>query len=101
LVTENRLLRTQINGRICLSDDERTTLVEIGKKLGKQALKEMVSMVSPDTILAWYRKLVAQKYDGSQQRRALGRPMWCSFLQSAKTQLVKARCSAVSGWATC
>jgi len=74
LVTENRLLRTQIKGRIRLSDGERKTLAEIGKKLGKQALKEVASIVSPDTILAWHRKLVAQKFDGSQQRKAPGRP---------------------------
>src|SRR5215813_2940823 len=74
LVTENRLLRTQIKGRIRLSDGERKTLAEIGKKLGKQTLKEVASIVSPDTILAWHRKLVAQKCDGSQQRKAPGRP---------------------------
>jgi hypothetical protein len=74
LVTENRLLRHQIKGRIQLSDAERTTLAEIGKKLGKQALAEVATIVKPDTILAWHRKLVAQKFDGSQQRKAPGRP---------------------------
>jgi putative transposase len=68
LVTENRILRQQIKGRIRLSDAERKTLAEIGKQLGKQALAEVATMVKPDTILAWYRKLVAQKFDGSQQR---------------------------------
>jgi transposase InsO family protein len=74
LVTENRLLRTQITGRIRLSDGERKTLAESGKKLSKQALKEVASIVTPDTILAWHRKRVAQKFDGSQQRKAPGRP---------------------------
>jgi putative transposase len=74
LVTENRLLRQQIKGRIRLSDAERKTLAEIGKKLGKQALAEVATIVKPDTILAWHRKLVAQKFDGSQQRRSPGRP---------------------------
>src|SRR5262245_47293523 len=74
LVTENRLLRRQIKGRIRLSDGERKTLAEIGKKLGKQALKDVASIVSPDTILGWHRKLVAQKFDGSQQRKRPGRP---------------------------
>ena len=59
LVTENRLLRQQITGRIRLSDAERKTLAEIGKKLGKQALAEVATIVTPDTILAWHRKLVA------------------------------------------
>jgi transposase InsO family protein len=74
LVTENRLLRNHITGRVRLSDGERKTLAEIGKKLGKQALAEVASIVTPETILAWHRKLVAQKFDGSQQRKAQGRP---------------------------
>jgi putative transposase len=74
LVTENRILRRQIIGRVQLTDGERKTLAEIGKKLGKQALEEVASVVTPDTILAWHRKLVAQKFDGSQQRKAAGRP---------------------------
>jgi putative transposase len=74
LVTENRILRNQINGRVPLSDGERKVLAEIGKKLGKHALAEVATIVKPDTILAWHRKLVAQKFDGSQQRKAPGRP---------------------------
>ena len=74
LATENRILRNQIKGRVHLSDGERKALAEIGKKLGKQALKEVAKIVKPDTILAWHRKLVAKKFDGSQQRKALGRP---------------------------
>ena len=74
LVTENRTLRNQITGRVRLTDGERKTLAEIGQKLGKQALKEIATIVSPDTILAWHRRLVAQKFDGSPQRRAPGRP---------------------------
>jgi putative transposase len=56
-----------------LTDVERKTLAEIGKKLGKQALEAVATIVKPDTILAWHRKLVAQKFDGSQQRKAPGR----------------------------
>jgi len=74
LVTENRLLRNQIKGRIRLSDSERKTLAEIGQKLGKHALAEVATIVKPDTILGWHRRLVAQKCDGSTQRKAPGRP---------------------------
>src|SRR5215510_11343131 len=74
LVTENRILRKQIQGHVRLSDAERKTLAAIGKQLGKQALMEVASIVKPDTILAWHRKLVAQKFDGSQQRQSPGRP---------------------------
>ena len=74
LVTENRILRNQITGRMRLTDGERKTLADIGYKLGKQALAEVATIVKPDTILAWHRKLIAQKFDGSQQRKAPGRP---------------------------
>ena len=74
LVTENRILRNQIKGRVRLSDGERKTLADIGQKLGKQALEEVSTIVKPDTILGWHRALVAQKFDGSQQRKAPGRP---------------------------
>jgi hypothetical protein len=69
LVTENRILRNQIKGRLRLSDGERKALADIGEKLGKQALQEVAKIVKPDTILGWHRTLVAQKFDGSQQRR--------------------------------
>ncbi len=74
LVTENRILRNDIKGRLRLSDCERKTLAELGQKLGKQALAEVAKIVKPDTILPWHRKLVAQKRDGSKQRKGLGRP---------------------------
>jgi putative transposase len=74
LVTENRILRQQLQGRVRLSDGERKTLAKLGKQLGKKALEEVASIVTPETILAWYRKLIAQKFDGSQQHRAPGRP---------------------------
>jgi putative transposase len=46
LVTENRILRQQITGRVRLSDGERKTLAELGKQLGKQALNEVASLVT-------------------------------------------------------
>jgi putative transposase len=82
LVTENRILRHQIKGRVRLSDGERKTLAGIGKKLSQQALAEVASIVTPDTILAWHRRLVAQKFDGSQQRKALGRPKISAELEA-------------------
>src|SRR5215831_14133257 len=74
LVTENRMLRKQITGRVRLTDAERKTLAEIGYRLGKQALTEVATIVKPETILGWHRKLVTQKFDGSTQRQAPGRP---------------------------
>jgi len=74
LVTENRILRDQMKGRLRLSDGERKALADIGQKLGKQALKAVAKIVTPDTMLGWHRKFAAQKFDGSKQRKALGRP---------------------------
>jgi putative transposase len=74
LVTENRLLRNQLKGRVRLNDDERQALAEIGYRLGKQALQDVATIVKPDTILGWHRKLVAKKCDGSTQRQSPGRP---------------------------
>lgn len=74
LVTENRILRHQITGHVQLTDGDRKTLAAIGHKLGKQALQEVATIVKPDTILAWHRKLMAQKFDGSKQRQSPGRP---------------------------
>ena len=74
LVTENRILRSQIQGRLKLTDGERKTLAEIGKKLGKRVLDAVANIVKPETILAWHRKLVAKKFDGSKKRKYPGRP---------------------------
>jgi putative transposase len=74
LVAENRILRDQIKGRVQLSDAERLTLSEIGRKLGKKALEDVAQIVKPDTILAWQRKLAADKFDGSTRRKSSGRP---------------------------
>jgi putative transposase len=74
LVTENRVLRAQIKGRLRLTDGERKTLAEVGKKLGRKALDEVANVVKPETILAWHRRLVAKKFDGSKNRTYPGRP---------------------------
>src|SRR5438067_3542974 len=74
LAAENRILMAQLKGRLKLSDAERATLGEIGHRLGRRALAEIATVARPDTILAWYRKLVARKFDGSKARRGPGRP---------------------------
>jgi putative transposase len=74
LAAENRILRGQIKGRLLLSEGEKTTLAEIAHRLGRAALKEVAATANPDTILGWYRKLIANKFDGSRFRRRVGRP---------------------------
>jgi|SRR5215469_9368538 len=63
LAAENRILRAQIKGRLLLSDAEKTTLAEIAHRLGRKALDELAAAARPDTLLTWYRNLIANKSD--------------------------------------
>jgi hypothetical protein len=74
LAAENRILRAKIKGRLQLSDGEKRTLAEIAQRLGRKALAEVAVAAKPDTILRWFRKLVARKFDGSACRQSVGRP---------------------------
>src|SRR4030081_234596 len=73
LAAENRILRAHLPSRLRLSDAERSTLAEIAKRLGRKALRDIACVAKPDTILGWYRRLVAQKFDGSRHRNYPGR----------------------------
>jgi len=74
LIAENRILRAQLPTRLRLSDPERAMLAEIAKRLGRKALQDVARVARPDTILGWYRRLLARKFDGSRQRIYPGRP---------------------------
>jgi len=69
LVAENRILRAKIKGRLLLSDSEKATLAEIAKRLGRKALADIAAAAKPDTLLRWYRELIAKKFDGSRFRQ--------------------------------
>jgi putative transposase len=72
LVAENRILKAQIKGRLSFSEEEKATLAEIAHRLGRKALEEVAGAAQPDTILGWYRKLIARKFDGSRFRQRVG-----------------------------
>ena len=75
LKTENEVLKEKLGKkRILLCDDQRRRLAIKGKVLGRKVLMEVAAIVSPDTILRWHRQLVAQKWDYSDRRKAVGRP---------------------------
>lgn len=74
LAAENRILRAHVPKRLRLTDSERITLAEIGKRIGRKALASAACVATPETILGWYRKLVAKKFDGSRYRQYPGRP---------------------------
>ena len=74
LKAENRYLREKLGGKwIRLTDSERRRLAVLGKKLGKKGLASVATIATPETILRWYRELVARRYDGTE-RRGPGRP---------------------------
>src|SRR5580700_6920264 len=71
---ENRVLREQLGDRrLRLNDDQRRRLAVRAKGLGRKRLAAVAGIVTPETLLAWHRKLVAQKYDGTVERKQ-GRP---------------------------
>ena len=71
---ENKILKSKLKSRrIRFTDNERRRLAVKGKALGNQVLREVASIVTPNTILAWHRKLIAKKYDGTA-KRGPGRP---------------------------
>ena len=75
LLAENRVLKAQLGGRwLRLTDTERRRLAALAHPLGRQRLTELATLVTPDTLVRWYQRLIVQRFDGSKQRRALGRP---------------------------
>jgi putative transposase len=74
LIAENRILRAHLPAWIRLSDDRRSTLAQIGKRIDRKALQQIACVAKPDTILAGYRRLIACKFDGSKCRQYPGRP---------------------------
>jgi len=69
------LMQSQGKKRLLLTDDQRRLLAVKGKALGRKTLRELTTLVTPDTILRWHRELVAKKWDHSGKRKsAVGRP---------------------------
>jgi hypothetical protein len=77
-----------------LSDGERATLAEIGKRLGRMGLQQVAHLAKPDTILTWYRRLAAEKFDGSKQRRTPGRPRISREIEDLVVRMAREN----SGW---
>jgi hypothetical protein len=69
---ENRVLREQLGGRrVQFNDDQRRRLAAKAKGLGRKLLAEVATLVTPETLLAWHRKLIAQKYRMVAKLRAI------------------------------
>jgi len=89
LAAENRILRGKIKGRLLLSGGEKATLAEIAHRLGREALENVATTANPDTILGWYRKFIATKFDGSRFRRRAGRPRINEEIERLVMQMAK------------
>ena len=75
LIEENRVLEEQLTAsgkRVRFTDDQRRRLAAKGKPLGRKVLQQIATIVTPDRILAWHRKLIASKW--TYPRRRVGRP---------------------------
>src|SRR5215831_6363038 len=94
LSAENRILRAHLPARLRLSDPERRTLGEIGKRLGRKALEKVACVAKPDTILAWYWRLIARKFDGSRSRPYPGRPRISAMVEELVVRFAREN----SGW---
>jgi transposase len=64
-------------------------LAEIAQRLGRKALEELAAVAKPDTLLAWYRKLIANKFDGSKFRQRVGRPRMDEEAERLVVQMAK------------
>ena len=94
LAAENETLRSKIEGRLLFTDDERRRLAVLGKNLGRNALAEIGPVFKPETILGWFRELIAQKFDSSKVSRQPGRPKTEKEIE----QLVLKMAREKSGW---
>src|SRR5687767_14109003 len=83
---ENKVLREQLGGRrLRFTEDQRRRLAAKAKGLGRRALAAVATIVTPETLLAWHRRLIARKYDGTAVCGP-GRPRTASELESLVTQ---------------
>ena len=90
---ENRVLREQLGDRrLRFTDDQRCRLAVRAKGLGRKILLELGTIVTPETLLAWHGRLIAQKYDGSKNRGP-GRPRKGEEIEALVVRLAKEDCT--------
>src|SRR5919106_1585811 len=86
---ENRVLREQLGTRrLRFTDDQRRRLATRAKLVGRRLLNDIANIVTPDTLLRWHRKLIAEKYDGTAKRTP-GRPRTSSELEDLVVRLAQ------------
>ena len=87
---ENKIYKSKINRRVVFTDEERRTLVESALAMGKDLMKEVVTIVKPKTILAWQQRLEKQKWDYSDRRKNNpGRPRIAQDIEQLVCQMAR------------
>jgi transposase-like protein len=82
-------LREQLGSRrLRLNDDQRRRLAAKAKGLGRKILAELATIVTPETLLAWRRKLIAAKYDGTS-KRGPGRPRTANEIEELVVRMAQ------------
>jgi transposase InsO family protein len=90
VLAENRVLTAQLGGRRPrLTDIERRRLAALAYPLGRERLKEIATLVTPDTLMRWYKRLIAQKFDGSKHRQQRGRPRVTEEIEQLVVQMAE------------
>ncbi len=96
LVEENRILNEQLKGRkLRLTDDHRRSLAALARRLGRKALDRVATIVTPDTLMRWHRRLIALKWTYKAKR--VGRP----GLMKASKALIVLMATENSSWGYC
>ena len=89
LEEENRVLREQLGGKhLLFTDRQRRRLAAKAKAIGRKGLFEFSTLVTPDTLLRWYRRLISRKYDGSKSR-TIGRPKAAAEIEELILQMAR------------
>jgi putative transposase len=87
---ENRVLNAQLGRRrLRLTDIERRRLAALAHPLGRQRLKKVAIIATPATLMRWYKRLIAQKFDGSKHRRQRGRPRVTEEIEQLVVRMVE------------
>jgi hypothetical protein len=96
LIEENRVLKEQLKGRrLRLNDDQRRRLAVKAKRLGRQTLTRVATIVTPDTLMRWHRRLIALKW--TYEAKRVGRP----GLMKAIAGLIVRMAQENSNWGYC
>lgn len=90
LQEENRVLKSKLpGGRLRLSETECRRLAALAHPLGRQRLKQLTTLATPETLMRWYKRLIADKFDGSQKRKERGRPRVCEEIEQLVVRMAE------------